>query len=299
MWTRKEVKERGKKSFKKNYWKAIIVAILLSIIAGGGYNSFAGGNPASTEKVMKSVTESKDGSYLISETQDGEKLTMDVEKDRNGNVQVTLDAKDKDGNSIEEADNSEPVDVKLDEKESKGFFAVMAITFVVVFTAITATVLVLDAFVVNPIEMGCNKFFLKNLDEDAEISNVAFAFDHDYKNVVKVLFRRDIAIVLWSMLFVIPGIVKSYEYRMLPYILADNPGMTWQEAFAESKELMTGNKWRAFVLDLSFIGWQLLSILTLGLLSIFYVNPYKFSTNAALYEAIKYGTPEDYEFAEA
>ena len=113
------------------------------------------------------------------------------------------------------------------------------------------------------------------------------------------MFRRDISIALWSMLFVIPGIVKSYEYRMIPYLLAEHPEMTWKDAFAESKEMMTGNKWKAFVLDLSFIGWQLLSILTLGLLSVFYVNPYKFSTNAALYEAIKYGTPTDYEVAEA
>jgi uncharacterized membrane protein len=82
---------------------------------------------------------------------------------------------------------------------------------------------------------------------------------------------------------------------MIPYLLAENPNMTWKEAFTESKTMMTGNKWKAFVLDLSFIGWNLLSILTLGILSIFYVNPYRFSTNAALYEAIKYGyidTPE-------
>ena len=61
---------------------------------------------------------------------------------------------------------------------------------------------------------------------------------------------------------------------------------------------MTGNKWKAFVLDLSFIGWQLLSICTLGLLSIFYVNPYKFSTNAALYEAITSGDTDSTDRAE-
>ena len=175
----------------------------------------------------------------------------------------------------------------------------MALTFLVVMTTVTAIVLLLDAFIINPIEMGCNKFFLRNLDEEAEISNVSYAFDHSYKNVVGVMFRRDIAIALWSMLFVIPGIIKSYEYRMIPYLLAEHPEMSWKDAFAESKEMMAGNKWKAFVLDFSFIGWQLLSILTLGLLSIFYVNPYKFSTNAALYEAIKYGTPTDYEVAEA
>ena len=300
MWTRKQVKERGKKSFKKNYWKAIIVAILLSIVAGGAYNGFSGGSGAASQGFQQGYSKNGDGSYLIGETSDGADLTMDVDKGVNGNVNVTFDAKDKNGNSIEDANGkNKAVNVSLDEGESKGFWVVMALTFLVVMTTVTAIVLLLDAFIVNPIEMGCNKFFLRNLDEEAEISNVSYAFDHSYKNVVGVMFRRDIAIALWSMLFVIPGIIKSYEYRMIPYLLAEHPEMSWKDAFAESKEMMSGNKWKAFVLDFSFIGWQLLSILTLGLLSIFYVNPYKFSTNAALYEAIKYGTPTDYEVAEA
>ena len=277
MWTRKEVKERGKKSFKKNYWKAIIVAILLSIVAGGSYNGFSSGSSAASQNVMRAYSDSDDGSMLIGETDNADSLVKD---DKNA------------GNNIEAADDSDSFKIDVNGSDSKGFLAVMGITFLVVFATVTAIIVALDAFLVNPIEMGCNKFFLKNLDEDADISTITYAFDHGYKNVVKVLFRRDIAIMLWSMLFVIPGIVKSYEYRMLPYILADNPEMSWQDAFAESKELMTGNKWRAFVLDLSFIGWKLLSILTLGLLTIFYVNPYKFSTNAALYEALKYGTCE-------
>ena len=141
-------------------------------------------------------------------------------------------------------------------------------------------------------ELNRIKKIFKNLDEDAKFSNVVFAFDHSYKNIARTMFLRDLYIVLWSLLFVIPGIIKSYEYRMIPYILADNPEMPTEEVFAESKRLMSGNKWKAFVLDFSFIGWQLLSILTCGILSIFYVDPYQYSTNAALYEALKYGTEE-------
>ena len=285
MWTRKQVKERGKKSFKKNYWKAIIVAILLSIVAGGAYGGFSGGRGATTQGFQQGYSKNADGSFLYGETSDGVDITMEADKDVNG-------IKDAEG-------KNETVDVSSEEGEAKDIWVIMGITFLVVMTTVTAIILLLDAFIVNPIEMGCNKFFLRNLEENAEISNVSYAFDHSYKNVVVVMFRRDISIALWSMLFVIPGIVKSYEYRMIPYLLAEHPEMTWKDAFAESKEMMTGNKWKAFVLDLSFVGWQLLSILTLGLLSVFYVNPYKFSTNAALYEAIKYGTPEDIELAEA
>ena len=78
---------------------------------------------------------------------------------------------------------------------------------------------------------------------------------------------------------------------MIPYLLAENPQMTKEQAFAESKQMMQGQKWRAFVLDLSFIGWDILSGMTLGILGIFYVQPYIEATHAALYERLRYGIP--------
>ncbi len=283
MWTRKEVKEKGKVSFKRNYWKALLVALLLSIIAGGSYNSFSKSDP-STFLAVKNDMES-----------DGNHFEMDVDQDAAGNYNVVLDVQDEYGNSVEEETDEEPVEVDLNKNESIALYGTIIGSVLLITTIIFAIVLVFDAFILNPLEMGCNKFFLKNLEDEATLSNVTAGFEKGYMNIVKILLRRDIAIILWSMLFVIPGIIKAYEYRMIPYLLAENPNMTWKEAFTESKTMMTGNKWKAFVLDLSFIGWNLLSVLTLGILSIFYVNPYRFSTNAALYEAIKYGyidTPE-------
>ena len=74
---------------------------------------------------------------------------------------------------------------------------------------------------------------------------------------------------------------------MIPYLLAENENMTKEEAFAESRRLMKGNKWRAFVLDLSFIPWLFLSAVTLGMVGVFYVTPYMYSTGAAFYQALK------------
>ena len=108
---------------------------------------------------------------------------------------------------------------------------------------------------------------------------------------MKTIFLRDLFIFLWSLLFIIPGIYKSYQYRMIPFLLSEDPTMTKDQAFAESKRLMDGNKWKAFVLDLSFLGWDILSALTLGILGIFYVAPYQAHTNAALYEKLRYGLP--------
>lgn len=90
----------------------------------------------------------------------------------------------------------------------------------------------------------------------------------------------------WTLLFFVPGIIKSYAYAMTNYIVRDNPDMTAKEAITESRRLMKGNKWRLFVLDLSFIGWDILCLLTLGILTI-YVIPYKLAARAAFYDAVK------------
>lgn len=105
------------------------------------------------------------------------------------------------------------------------------------------------------------------------------------------MFFRDLYTFLWSLLFVIPGIVKFYEYRMIPYLLAQYPDMPMEQAFETSRRLMDGNKWKAFVLDLSFILWFLLSGITGGLVGLFYVQPYFEQTSAALYDAITIERP--------
>ena len=101
------------------------------------------------------------------------------------------------------------------------------------------------------------------------------------------MFLQNLFLGLWTLLFIIPGIVKAYSYRMVPYILADNPEMSSTDIITKSREMMNGHKWDAFVLDLSFLGWLILTALTGGILGIFYVYPYIFETNAELYLALK------------
>ena len=101
------------------------------------------------------------------------------------------------------------------------------------------------------------------------------------------MFLKTIYLALWSLLFIVPGVIKGYEYAMVPYLLLDHPEMSRQEIFAESKRMMMGNKWDAFVLDLSFIGWNLLGACTFGILTILYVNPYQYYTEAELYHVLR------------
>lgn len=93
-------------------------------------------------------------------------------------------------------------------------------------------------------------------------------------------------VFLWSLLFIIPGIIKSLSYSMSYYVMLDNPELSANEARKKSMEIMDGNKWRLFCLNLSFIGWMLLSILTLGIL-FFWTKPYFQTAQAEFYESIK------------
>ena len=158
--------------------------------------------------------------------------------------------------------------------------------FVILALIVAAIAIAVNIFVRNPLEVGTKRFFVRSYAEQAELRELLYAFDNGYKNVVKILFIRDIKIFLWSLLLVIPGIIKAYEYRMIPYLLAENPNLTTEEAFQLSRQMMDGQKANAFVLDMSFIGWEFLSSLTWGLLGIFYVSPYVHLTDAALYETL-------------
>ncbi len=276
MWTRKQLKERGNKAFKANYWKCVLVGLIFTIVAGGS----AGYHGGSTGGVSAPTA-----SGIVGESEGAD---IDVDVDEDEDVDVDLD----EGKIV--IDGEDITDQIVEKNVPNGAIVaaviIGAIIVLVITVVIMAIAFAISAFLLNPFEMGCNRFFYKNLDDETtKLSNVVFAFDHNYINTVKILFFRDLYVTLWSFLFVIPGIIKAYEYRMLPYIIQDNPDISKEDAFALSKQMMTGNKWKAFVLDLSFIGWHILSLFTCGLLSIFYVNPYQCSTNAALYEALKLG----------
>lgn len=92
--------------------------------------------------------------------------------------------------------------------------------------------------------------------------------------------------ILWSLLFIIPGIIAAYSYSQTFFILADKENIGALEAIEESKKRMKGNKWRLFLLGLSFIGWGILAIFTLGI-GYIWLYPYIVSANAKFYDSIK------------
>lgn len=225
MFDRKELKALAKESFKANYWKSVLVFVILAVIGGGA--SVAGSRVGATADYHAIAAAPRDAMLML-----GFLLAL------LGLVAVAL-----------------------------------------LFTALAGI------FLLNPLQVGCLHFARNNADAPASLDDLGAGFTN-YWPTVKTMFFYGLYIFLWSLLFVIPGVVKSYSYRMVPYLIADHPELSTREILDLSRSMMRGNKWEAFVLDLSFLGWNILTGLTFGLVGIFYAGPYQMQTNANLYLAL-------------
>lgn len=265
-WTRKEVKERAKAALKRNYWKVVFVTFIF-ILLGGGTGS------SSASSLVNHGDGEKANELIVIETDDVENY-VDVIKNSVENVERQIDAK---GMVIAVA---------------------FAVTMLVIFSLVFTIGIVVDVFLINPLWVGAQRFMLKSVDDTGSISELGYTFDHNYLNGVKTAFMRDLYIFLWTLLFIIPGICKKYQYYMVDFILVENPDMPYGEVLRRSKDMMEGQKWNAFVLDLSFILWHMLTFVTCGISEILYVKPYVNLTRAALYRRLSEGGQGDTAYIE-
>lgn len=143
-------------------------------------------------------------------------------------------------------------------------------------------------FISNILLIGEKRFFLENRNyARTPVSKIFFLYKLRYVlNPAWIMFCRSLFQLLWNFT-IIGGIIKHYEYILIPYILAENPKISRREAFSLSKSLMRRNKWKVFLLDLSFLGWQTISLLTLGLLNLLFVNPYITACRTELYATLR------------
>ena len=153
----------------------------------------------------------------------------------------------------------------------------------------SALMLLAEILLVFPLAVGiCNAFRALLVGKDNDLIPNAFRLSfNNYWHKVWGMLWMYILICLWTLLLIIPGIIKCFSYAMVPFILAENPDMPANEIITRSREMMDGNKWQAFLLDLSFIGWILFGLVTLGLGFLFWTAPYMYSTRAALYLKLK------------
>lgn len=266
MWTRKELKLKGKAAFLANYWKTVLVSLIIVFIIGGANG--------------RGVT----GQFRINSNNDVEAVETEQGVTYHGPQDAVSDPQVKE--ALNKVFNENTVIGRA--AASIGGTIALVIIFLTILSVLAGMAICVSVFLINPLEVGTARFMLRNLNVKAELKELVYCFDHGYLKAVKTMFFKELYTILWAMLLIIPGIIKVYEYRMMPYIIAENPEMPTSEVFAKSRAMMKGQKWDAFILDLSFIGWEILSLFTGGILSVFYVNPYRHMTNAALYERLAY-----------
>ena len=288
MWNRKDLKNKAKELLKKNYWSLVVVCFILAILTGEFGTSILG---------MFGQDNKNSQTYIIYSNKESDKETLEEDNQ----INEKIEKKNKFWNTLNDTQKKlfEAVKQNVDDmtKSQKYIYKLwdavnaflnnsinLGITLV-----ISATLSFLFiVFIADPLIVGGKVFFLNTASsKSTKIVEIFSIFKKEkWFNIAYIMFVRNILTALWY-LTIIGGVIKTYEYRMIPYILAQNPTIKRKEAFALSKQMMKNNKWKTFILDLSFFGWDFLSVLTMGLLSVFYVNSYSSLTNVQLYLTLK------------
>lgn len=175
---------------------------------------------------------------------------------------------------------------EFDLKEMMSIF--MSPLVLSILGAATVFGVVLTILVSNIIMVGSCRFFMENRACQASFETLFYGFRQGrYGSVAGVMGVRYLKQFLWTLLFIIPGIIKYYEYLMIPYIMAENPETDRKRVFEMSRQMMDGHKMEAFVMRLSFLPWIILGAFTCGLLDTLYTNPYINASFAEFYTARK------------
>lgn len=161
-------------------------------------------------------------------------------------------------------------------------------TIIVIALVVAVLAISFNILIGNQIRVGNARYYMENRVRETKVSRLFFAFKNGrYSNNVWVMFLYDLYIFGWTLLLIVPGIIKSFEYMLVPYLLAENPNLERKRVFELSRQMMDGHKKEAFVLGFSFFGWMFLSAFTMGVLNTFYVAPYMEATYAEYYMRLR------------
>lgn len=167
-----------------------------------------------------------------------------------------------------------------------GQAVVITLIYAIIAGGAASLVLILCLLVTLPLEYSFSVIFLEKVrGKKVQIGNLFEGFN-DFGRIFLTLLLRDVYIFLWSLLLIIPGIIKSISYSQTTFILKDHPELSYNGAIDRSMEMMVGHKMDYFLLCLSFIGWILLAILTMGIGNL-WLLPYIRTTLANFYEELK------------
>lgn len=257
MWTRAELKQRAKANLKHYFLAAFIVSMIFELISGGS-NSSSGSAGA------------------------GVNINTGISQE----YQVELPY------NIEGALENVPESGKyLIDSLMSALGSMNPLVWGILAGAVIVTVIIslaLGVFVTPVMEIGRNRFYMESrgIGTSAGIARLFWGFNRSYLNIVWTMFLKNLIVTLGTFCCIVPGIYLSYCYYMVPFILAENPDMKAEDVLRLSKDMMEGQKFNTFVLELSFWGWWFLGSLTFGI-GTFFVQPYYDATLAELYAVLR------------
>lgn len=271
MWTREQLKTNAKEILRKSYWWAFLVCLVFAIIAGLGSSS------GRINTNSASLNGGRNQSSIIKIEDIMGENSKDLTPQQRQQLQQIVDS------------YLNPVSIGL------------GVTAAILSLVISLIKLAINIFLVNPVHVGYSKYFIEQHYDRVDFKNLFTGFmGGKYMARVKTMFFKTLYTFLWSLLFIIPGIIKGYSYYLIPYILADNPDISTDRAFEISMKTMDGEKWDFFVLQLSFIGWNLLGLLACCI-GVYFVEPYVQTTYCEFYIAMRekaiakgIATPEEF-----
>lgn len=290
MWKRRDLKDKARKVVKNNYWTALIVCFLLALFTSEFGTSiiliWQGEDSVDPNYIVKQENIVSDNEKAEEELSEIKEKEEEFQEKRSGLNQVQLGIIEIIKANVNNLFKSEKYIFRIwDAIKSFGIHETGLGVGLILISIIALIYIILIA---EPLRVAGRKFFiLASKEQNTKMGVMKEIFKKgNWKNVTYIMFFKNLYNLLW-FLTIIGGVIKFYEYRMIPFILADNPKVSKKEAFELSRKMMKGNKWKTFVIDISFILWYILSIFTFGLLNILYVNIYKASTETELYNTLK------------
>lgn len=288
MWKIRELKSEGRRTLKKNYWRIVGISILMTFLVGGMEMGLYTDSPErALENGRLHVNTNADiirdwhiSMGDISQGDDEEKVLAFMGEHYNPTKGVLA----KVYNRVT-TERSVLYGI-LDATNNMVFKNRLGEGAIILIGSLIAGAIV--ALGINVLQVGQCRFIIENRSyHGSRLGRLLFPWRvRRWKHIAFVMFKKAVLLLLWD-LTIIGGIIKRYSYKMVPYILAENPDTGSKEAFRLSIEMMKGNKFRAFLLDLSFIGWYVLNILTLGILRWVYILPYKDMVYGELYYTLR------------
>ena len=286
MWKRNVLKKKVRAALKQNYWTMVSVCFIIAMLTSAypvstAFLSSHAVLPDSSLVMPAPFSPDASNSEIIRETVrhffSGSFLSELLPASESVPVSLIIDLLSS-GISAAFAVLRAVNNFVTENWDSSTFFLVLGVIVAVVY----------QLFVGNILLIGEKRFFLENHSyRKTPISKIFCLYKlRCFTGPAWIMFCRSLFQALWN-LTVVGGIIKFYEYRMIPYILAENPKVSRRDAFFLSRQLMHRNKWKLFRLHLSFLGWKILSVLTLGILDLVFVNPYMTGCEAELYLTLR------------